>query len=511
MTEANAPWADVHPEGADAHTPLNHAQPIPRHLTAMARADLSKPMSLAIADGVVARDSRVFDYGCGRGGDVQRLSAMGYSVSGWDPGHHPDAVLHEADVVNIGYVVNVIEDPTERIHALRSSWALAREVLVVAARPDWEARTVSGRRHGDGIITGKGTFQKFFTQEELRAWIDTALRVQSVAAAPGVFYVFRDAGRAQSFFASRVRQRPTPLRRPKASEVLYDAHRAAMDELAAFAATRGRLPEIWEVGSAGEALVEAFGSVRRAAAVLRRVVGEREWDADLDAARERAGQDMLVYLALAAFTGRPKASGLPADIALDIRALFGSYKAACQKADLLLRQVANQDALNAACTASPVGKLTPDALYVHIGVLGSLDPLLRVYEGCARALTGAVTEATLIKFARAAPKVSYLAYPDFNRDPHPALRASLRANLLRLHVKYLDFTESVNPPVLHRKETFVPGDYPGRDKFARLTRQEERAGLLEHAATIGTREGWQRRLDQLGYRISGHRLSRSLT
>ncbi len=34
---------------------------------------------------------------------------------------------------------------------------------------------------------------------------------------------------------------------------------------------------------------------------------------------------------------------------------------------------------------SAVGKLLPTALYVHRTALEALDPLLRVYEGCARA------------------------------------------------------------------------------------------------------------------------------
>ncbi|MCW3817844.1 DNA phosphorothioation-associated putative methyltransferase [Micromonospora sp. DR5-3] len=480
-----------------------------RHLTAMVRTDLSKPVSLAIADEILKPSSSFFDYGCGRGGDLQRLTAMGYEARGWDPAHRPDAKIRPADVVNLGYVVNVIEDPAERLEALRSAWALTGEVLIVSARPDWEARSVLGRPHGDGIITSKGTFQKFFAQEELRAWLDSGLSVRSVAAAPGIFYVFRDEVRAQSFLASRVRYRPVPVCRPRVTDVLYDANREAMESLAAFVTGRGRLPEAWELGNNGQKISDAFSSVKRAAAVLRRVLGEKDWDGDFAAARDRASKDLLVYLALAALTGRPKASRLPPDVALDVKALFGSYKAACEQADLLLRQVANQRAINTVCTGSPIGKLTPDALYVHASALGSLDPLLRVYEGCARALTGAVPGATLIKFTRTAAKVSYLAYPSFDQDPHPALSVSLRADLPRLHVKYRDFSASANPPVLHRKETFVPEGYPGREKFSRLTRQEERAGLLEEALTIGTRAGWQRRLDELGYRLAGHRLVRA--
>jgi DNA phosphorothioation-associated putative methyltransferase len=482
---------------------------IPRHLTAMARSDLSKPVSLAIADGILGRELTLFDYGCGRGGDLRRLVAMGYVATGWDPAHNPDTTRVEADVVNLGYVINVIENPIERLHALRSAWVLAREVLVVAARLDWEGRGVLGSRHGDGIITSKGTFQRFYSQEELRSWIDSSLGVCSVAAAPGIFYVFRDEMRAQSFFALRVRRHPAATRQPRVSEVLFEVHREAMARLATFVTNRGRTPEAWELGSVGEGLLEAFSSMRQAVAVLGRAMGERDWDLDLVAARERAQQDLLVYLALAAFGGRPKASRLPADVRLDVRALFGSYKAACEQADLLLRRVANQEAVNTACTESSIGKLTPEALYVHVSVLDSLDPLLRVYEGCARALTGAVSEATLIKFSRTAAKVSYLAYPTFDRDSHPALRMSLRADLPRLHVKYRDFSSSANPPILHRKETFVAEDYPGREKFLRLTGQEERAGLLDDASTIGTRDGWQRRLDEFGYRLAGHRLAKT--
>ena len=47
-----------------------------------------------------------------------------------------------------------------------------------------------------------------------------------------------------------------------------------------------------------------------------------------------------------------------------------------------------------------------------------------------------------------------------------------------------------NPPVLHRKETFLAPTHALFTKFARLTRQEERHGLLDNAATIGTRAGW---------------------
>ena len=66
-------------------------------------------------------------------------------------------------------------------------------MLVVSARlvDEQPARPVA--RMEDGVVTRLGTFQKFFEQHELKVWIDQVLDAQSVAAAPGVFYVFRHA------------------------------------------------------------------------------------------------------------------------------------------------------------------------------------------------------------------------------------------------------------------------------------------------------------------------------
>lgn len=482
---------------------------VDRGCTAIERTDLSRPVALLLDDGLLALETTFFDYGCGRGGDLHRLTALGYNVAGWDPAHRPDSELRSSDIVNLGFVINVIENPTERAQALQSAWDLTRSVLVVAARPDWEGRSVPGRSYGDGILTAKGTFQRFYAQEELRVWIDDILGVRSIAAAPGVFYVFRNEVRAQGFLAARVRRRPVPRhrapapRRPRISEMLYEAHRAVLDPIVAFVEARGRAPEPFELPEATD-VREQFGSVRAALAAVRRVTGDASWRA----AQRAATEDLTVYLAQAAFGGRPKFARLPEDLQVDVKTFFGSYKEACAAADALLFRAGDQSAIDKACRESVVGKLTPEALYVHATALPRLDPLLRVYEGCARALTGTVNRANIVKLNRIEPKVGYQVYPDFDHDPHPALEASVRADLRRLHVKYRDFRGSENPPILHRKETFVSEDYPGRDKFARLTAQEERLGLLSDTASIGTRERWEQFTASKNLRFAGHRLVR---
>lgn len=93
-------------------------------------------------------------------------------------------------------------------------------------------------------------------------------------------------------------------------------------------------------------------------------------------------------------------------------------------------------------------------------------------------------------------------------DPHPALVESLVVPLQTFRIKVQRYAGSSNPPILHRKETFVALDYPLRDKFARLTAQEERFGLYERPQAIGTRDGWNQVLKEKGVRLSGHRVVR---
>ena len=449
-------------------------------------------------DGLIAASTEVFDYGCGHGDDVERLSQAGIRAFGWDPAHRPDGPRRDADIVNLGYVVNVIESPEERAQTIRAAWNYARDVLIVSARLKSEAETSTFDEFEDGCVTRIGTFQKFYVQHELRDWIQETLEESPVAAAPGVFYVFRQADRREQFVASRYRRR-LAAPRIRLSDRLFEQHRELLQALMAFVTERGRLPEADEV-EVGSELTDAFGSIKRAFQVVRRVTGPDQWQAIFDERRT----DLLVYLALGRFPRRPKFSSLPRSIQLDIKAFFKTYTAACAAGDALLFAVGDMQKVDGACRQATFGKLMPTALYVHVGALNRLPPVLRVYEACARVLCGEVEGATIVKLRRLEPKVSYLSYPGFDAEAHPTLRFSIRVDLRTLAVRYRNFTESTNPPILHRKESFVPEDYPQRDLFAALTMAEESVGLFEEAADIGTLDNWNQRLAAKGLRVMDH-------
>jgi len=476
---------------------------VKRDRTAIVRYSLSRPLRFAMEAGLVGPDREVFDYGCGRGSDLKHLARLGIRAAGWDPVHRPEEAQRAADVVNLGYVLNVIENPAERADALRRAWELARRVLVVAARLSIDAPEDSGTPFEDGCLTSRQTFQKFFGQTELRECIDDALGVSSIAAAPGVFFVFRDEALRQGYFASRY-LRPRAAPKPRKSDLLFEQHKALLEPLIAFVSRRGRLPDDVELPEA-PAIVATLGSTRQAFAVVRRVTGSEQWER----IRDERHQELLIHLALSRFGGRPRFSELPLDLRLDIRDFFSTYKSACESADRLLFSSGDMGGIDAAVRSSAVGKLTGNALYVHVDALHLLSPVLRVYEGCARNYVGVVERANLIKLHRDEPRISYLYYPGFDRHPHPALHGSFVVGLQTLDAKYRDYSQSENPPILHRKEEFLGPDDPRRQRFAHLTAQEERRGLLADASAIGFRSGWDQVLAARGVRLRGHRLVRS--
>lgn len=471
---------------------------IVRHKAAMVRVDISKPMRLAIESGILTKDTTFFDYGCGYGSDIDRLTDLGYTGIGWDPYYHPENPLSPADIVNLGYVINVIENTAERRESLLKAWELTQKVLIVSAQVLINQRNEDLIAYGDGVVTSRNTFQKYYEQEELKSYIDQVLGVDAIPVALGIYFVFRDETQAESFRASRFRSRTTtprvciPVKR-------YEDYQEILAPLMAFITERGRLPVSTELESTPEIVTE-FGNLKRAFKVILQATDQGEWDVISDKRRN----DLLVYLALTQFSRRPKFSKLETSVQNDIKALFGNYKQACTAADLMLCSVGDLRLIANCCKNSNIGKLLPDALYVHVSALLSLNPLLRLYEGCASRTIGRLDGATLIKFPFNVPKISYLFYPDFDTDPHPALHTSMRIDLRDLQVIFRNYDSSPNPPILHRKETMVMSDYPHYEMFAQLTKQEEELGLLKETSTIGNRRGWQKCLQETGVEIRGH-------
>ena len=132
--------------------------PIQRHLTALSRSSPSAPVQMLVRHGLLLPGMTFFDYGCGRGGDVSVLCSDGIAARGWDPNYLPEATMAPADAVNLGFVVNVIEDPAERIEAITKAFGFARTVMSIGVM--LYGGDPPGEPYRDGLLTSRNTFRR---------------------------------------------------------------------------------------------------------------------------------------------------------------------------------------------------------------------------------------------------------------------------------------------------------------------------------------------------------------
>jgi DNA phosphorothioation-associated putative methyltransferase len=463
----------------------------------MRRHDLSVPAQHLVNMELLGPAESYLDYGCGRGDDVEELRRRGFVARGWDPVHFPKTRKSRASIVGCHYVINVIDRPGERVEVVESAWRLTKRMLLVSARLVHEQDEAHVVPKGDGWLTPRGTFQKFYTHEELGELLASVTRITADPVAPGLYAVFRDESLRQEWKAKRMR-RPSSPRLKTISSRKLEAHREALEPMMRFVLRRGRLPQGDELAEFAPA-IEVFGSARQAFQVVVQATDREAWKRS---AIERA-VDLLGYLALAQFDEVDRMGKLTPALQRDVRAHFGSFKAAHDKASKLLFSSGRPEAVNFACRASRVGKLTPTALYVHESALGQVPALLRVVFGCAQRLVGDIPEANVIKFFRSAPMISFLEYPEFGPNPHPWLQRAWHLDLQSQRLQTLSFGGRSNRPILHRLHEFVGSAHPQFEEWRQLTEREVAAGYFADPSSIGTEAGWMASMARAGGSQSG--------
>lgn len=151
-----------------------------RQGTSIPRNTLSLPVKTAIVKGVLVSGNTIHDYGCGKheyiqkhGNDVTRLQSLGYDATGHDLDH---GSKRQADVVFCSYVINVIENPSDRANVVKDAYSLANKMLILSARTDSNSLKKSKvSAMNDGVLTVKNTFQKFYTTQSLKDYVKEVL------------------------------------------------------------------------------------------------------------------------------------------------------------------------------------------------------------------------------------------------------------------------------------------------------------------------------------------------
>lgn len=491
-------------------------QNIHRHKTAIRRNKLSRPVSILLESNLLNKDVSFFDYGCGHGQDLQILNKNGFEkVKGYDPYYRPDSELQKSDVVNLGYVLNVIEKPSERDKTLEASYKLAEKVLCVSVMTKLQ-QGYEGQEYADGVLSSRGTFQKYYDQEEIKNYLESKLDKDAIAVSPGIFLIFKKEEEKLAYLQNKYRRavvlevtrldpitrEPKRVRvfRPKIEQLIKES--PFFSDTVSFLVNHGRLPAPEEL-DAFRHLIEEFKSKRKITNIILDNIDPEE----LKEIRKQRIEDLLVFFALRRFDrkGLPKSSDLPHSLQLDVKEFFGSYRECKKQAETLLFSIGSYEKMQKAFKQCKIGKILPDAIYIHPKSINKLPPLVQVKVGIAKNLVGDIEECNLLKINKVKDKVSFLVYEDFEKVAHPALLYTMVMDIPKNHVKFWEFRHRDNPPILHRKDTFVDEDFPGYEKFKKLTEKEEKAGLLGHNH-IGTRQAWEAFLQQEGYEIKGHQL-----
>jgi DNA phosphorothioation-associated putative methyltransferase len=492
---------------------------IQRHLTALSRTSLSAPIQLMISNGLITPTVDIFDYGCGRGDDVKGLSEIGLKSQGWDPHFANENPIVNAEIVNLGFVVNVIEDPAERVEAIQRAFGLAKIAMVVSVMLHSKDRP--GKPYLDGFLTSRNTFQKYFSQEEFKDYIEGVLGQDAFMLGPGIALVFADKEAEQRFLLSRHRSsnvarrllsaRLSPrtprvhreqrvrIRKASKAEREFEDLRPTLELLWSQTLDLGRFPESFEVTNIVD--IQKKISLNRAKRLARTHFDLRL----LDAAAQTRADDIKLFFVARQFMKKAPYKELDLRLKTDIKHFFGDHKTANQEAIKLLLESANPDAIRDGCekaASDGIGWLEENShsLQLHISLVERLPTVLRAYVTCGLILWDNVSDFQLIKIHVQSGKLTLLQYCDFDSSPIPLLIKRIKINIPKLDYDVFEYDESTfPPPPLLYKSRYMHEDMSGYAEQIEFDEALEALGVLDEFTQMPS-------LTQIREKLSARRL-----
>lgn len=493
---------------------------VARHLTALTRYGFSAPIQTLARFGFLDGTKTVFDYGCGRGDDLRGLLENGIDAAGWDPHYAQNNEKRRAHLVNLGFVINVIENLEERVEAINGAFKLADELLIVSAMIA-NQDAVKGTPYGDGVLTTRNTFQKYFTQGELQQFIAEALREEPLPVGPGIFYVFKDKDAEQRFMYGRQENRRNILRLTRLSrpdkparvdrlQAKFEQHHDLLEALWDTCLMLGRDPTRDEVESLAS-ITEHFGSLP---AALRFIKSRKEnVDAILEEARQSRTDDLRVYFAQLQFQKRRPYRHLENRLQKDIREFFGDYRTASESGRQLLFSISSTEAINTACREAAehgIGWLEEgESLQLHTSLVEQLPPLLRTYIDCGTVLYGNVSSADVIKIHIRSGKLTLMNFDDFTNKPLPRMIKRVKLNLRNQGLDIFDYGEAYETPYLYRKSRFINEEFPRFSEQVAFEDTLEALNLLAFTGYGPAARDFDQRLEQARWEVNEFQLVRS--
>ncbi|EOX4429725.1 DNA phosphorothioation-associated putative methyltransferase [Vibrio alginolyticus] len=471
---------------------LNDAQQEPgidRHKTAIVRHELSGPMKTLAKQGYLDGRFSIFDYGCGRGDDLRELEAHGLDVLGWDPVFSPDNDKVNSDIVNLGFVLNVIEDQDERLEALLSAWELANKVLVVSVMLANDSYIAQFQPYKDGVITSRNTFQKYYAQSEFKGYLERSLQEDAIAVAPGIFYIFKDKLEEQRYLQSKYQRHhtwhqltsPQPIESKDKAKLVISQNSTLFDDFWNVCLELGRVPANDEFNRSEE-VRSLIGSHKKVFGLLQEMFDTKEFEK----AEKRRKEDLLLYFTMGLFEKRKPYTQHPESLKRDIKALFTDYKTALNLAAELLFAIADTSLINTQCEKAhqqlPASLLNEGhSIILHRDYIDDLPLLLRVYVGAGLQMYGELDEEIdLVKIHITSGKLTLTAYDNFEHSV-PFLVERIKIKMAEQDIDFFDYVNEKRRPPLLNKHLYMPPEHENYKK--QLSFDKRLATLLDFEPT----------------------------
>jgi hypothetical protein len=145
--------------------------------------------------------------------------------------------------------------------------------------------------------------------------------------------------------------------------------------------------------------------------------------------------------------------------------------------------------------------------YVHVAALAELAPEIVDAVRAARVRASLLeSDFNVLRYDGVEQTISFLLYDGFFDSAFPALESSCLVHLASPRISHRIYSDSLNPPILHRKELLLSPSDPRRGPFEALTAELEALGFFSDPVRIGFKLQWEGLLRERGFRVVGHEL-----
>ena len=155
-----------------------------------------------------------------------------------------------------------------------------------------------------------------------------------------------------------------------------------------------------------------------------------------------------------------------------------------------------------------LGKKIGLRTYLHISAIDQAEEkhhqALNRAEGISN--TSRECDFNVVRFELELNRIALLNYPTFFDEAFPELQKSWSIDLSSSEFSHRTYIDSLNPPILHRKELLILVEHPRGGEYEALTQSAEEIGLFDESARIGYRRQWEHLVRESGYQIIGHQL-----